>query len=102
MALTREEAKFVDDMESVVNGLKAEIGSSARRLIRDRVQVTAKQAEDPETYARLYGEGADDKLAAEIATIDTAIDALFATGFISKTREETEKEIEAGNMPPMP
>lgn len=100
MGLTRGEAEYVDEMESLVVALKSEIGSSARRLIQQRLGVTKKAAH--ELYLTTYGEGMDDDLAVELAKIDTTINALFTAGFVNQTRPEIEGQIHGANMPPPP
>lgn len=103
MALSSDEqAQLVRDVENLrshtrnaSNVIKTSVDGQVRNALVQRKNLEAKIAEAGSDYADAYGDGSEGTLAAEvtaeIAAINTAIDAVVA--ITGKTRSDFEAEI---------
>lgn len=108
MGLTQEQAEYMRKIEVLRTNLHSAISNCADRLMQARSNLVAGIEEDPEKYAAVFGNGAenpdmeDASIDVELQASDSAIDNLFSAGTIPETREEREARITSGTNPAFP
>lgn len=101
MALTDEQAVYVDQVQDFRHVLGSQVTSAARMLIQHRKQLVDLVEKDAAMHAEVFGKldgDAGKTLENDLTAVDIAIEAVLGTGLSSQTREQ----IEASFTPNMP